>query len=1832
MSTPVSLPVSRCLSAALCLLLVVCVRGFALPAFPGAEGFGANATGGRGGSVYVVTTLADSGPGSFRDAVSQPNRYVVFAVGGVIKISSRIVVKNNLTIAGQTAPGEGITIYGNGLSFSGASNTVTRYIRFRMGVGGDSGKDALGIANGNNLLFDHVTVSWGRDETFSINADDPANPPSNITLQDCMIEMGLQTHSAGGLMQTDGGVSIIRCLYIDNHTRNPKVKGVNEFINCVVYNWGGGGAYILGGDSVGQSYCNVVNNYFISGPNTTVAPFTRGNLNFHLYAAENYEDLNRNGSLDGAPIPPAGYTTVDFQAARYPYPTVARLLTPSEAYAHVLASAGASKVRDRVDRRYLAELTSLGTLGQIPTNENDPPIGGPGPVAGGAAPVDSDGDGMPDVWELAVGTNPAVQDHNGDANGDGYTNLEEYLNGLAPAAVQGVAITGIADDTGGSASDAITSDGTLVFQGTAEGGSTVTLTRIGSGIIGTATASPSGSWSFDYSAAALPEGVYAFAATAATPSGGSTPPTPAFLVRVDRTAPAAADITSVTLDSGSLVFNGASEPMASVSVVQAGQVVGAAVADRDGLWSASYSGPALAPGVYDFSAACSDAAGNAGPISASYRVDTAQPPPTLSTISSDTGVSAVDRITSDPTLVFSGSAAAGSTVTLSRVGTGVLGTAIAGIDGSWSFDYTATALPAGTHVFFATASAAGVSSPASAPAAVTVDGTAPTLSSILRQDPLVSAVVATQVVFRATFSEPVGSVSASAFQLTTTGTAAGTVSGVTFVDPATYDVTVSGIGGEGTLRLDLKAAAPGLTDVAGNAIVAGYTAGQSYTLRAPGSGLWNTSESGEVWSDPFNWEGGAIANGVSATADFSTLDVDATTTVVLDSPRTLGHLVFGDTDTASAAGWTLSDGGSASNTLTLSVNTGIPSITVNALGSGAAANVDVGLSSASGLEKNGAGIAVLTKPNDIAAVAVNRGTLRLASGGGLAVTAGTIGSSGASGTKLEVAQGGTFSASGPVQVVRPSGGSGVYVTGGAAVFDGGLAFANVRDGRVQVSAGTLTAISIDFPRSNDNSQAYSNGMFIQGGETTVGSLSLGSADSYATLSIEGGRLVVTGPLSVGFQKAAGARGGLMRVTGGTFVSANSIDGLILSRRNAGDPGTSNGVATFSGGTSFVEKLSLGSADTTGGTARLEVSGGALYLGSGGIERSGSGKFSTQVTLNSGVLGATADWSSSVPMSLGGAIVVKAADADGTPRSILLSGPLSGSGGLTKTGAGMLTLAGTTTFTGPVTVSEGALRVGGALAGPVVLSGGVLDTEGTGTLTVDNTVTFNGGGSLAFTLAESGDSSRLAIAGAFTKGASGVHTIVLRVGPGLAAGNTYTLATFGSTDFASSDFTVTGLPDGFGAAITITGTSLQITIVARPSIDSPSTATGTYGAAFHYTITATNGPTSFGASGLPAGLTVDTATGAIGGLPQAAGTFSATISASNLGGTATAPLQIEIAKAVAPVTLTGLRQSYDGTARLAAATTIPAGLTVTFAYDGGVTAPVYPGQYAVVATIQDANHSGSASGTLEITTTLLVRHAPSLNGDVEGSVQLARPESVSLNGGAGISTDLLVPGTPVVNLNGQPSYGGTLDAAGSAVPSNTTVTINRGSVLRHVVRRVDAVPFPTVSAPQAPVGTRDLTVNQPGQDLGDLATLRNLTLNRDAGPVVLPPGAYGNVTLNTGTTLVIGQSGGTEPAVYQFSRLTLNGNSSVQVVGPATVRLGESLQVNGGTIGAAEHPAWLRLELATSGVTLNSGSALHGEVLAPAGAVSVNRGAVLRGRATCDSFTVNGGGLLDTAIP
>lgn len=437
-------------------------------AFPGAEGYGRFAKGARASEspeIYHVTNLDDSGKGSLRDAVSQPNRIIVFDVAGVIKLKSRLVFSKNLTIAGQTAPGEGVVVYGNGVSFSAAENIIVRYLRIRMGIGGTSGADAAGIANGGNMIFDHVSATWGLDENFSINWDSKGFEPYNITIQNSIIGQGIMVHACGGLIQTNGGVTLYRNLYIDNKTRNPKVKGLNQFVNNVVYNWGEGGAYILG-DTEASSWGVITNNYFIKGPVEGTKAFTRAKTAFQVYQKGNMIDYNKDGILNGyeateedyrrdASNPESENVTFvksldEFDYSDYDrrklvdgekvvvttipekHPVIAGETTAAEAYDWIINRVGASlPVRDEADNYMIDELLSLGTKGALLSGESELGLpNGVGNIFDGEKMLDTDNDGMPDVWEDANGLD---KNNPNDAllmAENGYLNIENYVNSI----------------------------------------------------------------------------------------------------------------------------------------------------------------------------------------------------------------------------------------------------------------------------------------------------------------------------------------------------------------------------------------------------------------------------------------------------------------------------------------------------------------------------------------------------------------------------------------------------------------------------------------------------------------------------------------------------------------------------------------------------------------------------------------------------------------------------------------------------------------------------------------------------------------------------------------------------------------------------------------------------------------------------------------------------------------------------------------------------------------------------------------------------------------------------------------------------------------------------------------------------------------------------------------------------------------------------------------------------------------------------------------------------------------------------------------------------------
>lgn len=401
-------------------------------AFPGAQGFGRFATGGRGGTVYHVTNLNDSGAGSLRDAISQPNRIIVFDVAGVIRINSRLVFKSNLTLAGQTAPGEGITIYGDGMSCSGASNIIMRYMRFRMGSVGTKDADCAGLANGGNMIFDHCSFAWGQDENFSINWDNKGTAPHDVTIQNSVVGQGLMQHSAGGLIQADN-ITMYRLLLCDNKTRNFKVKGKHQYVNNIVYNWSAY-AYEMGGESAGESFANVEGNLFINGNSTSTSAngFSGGNSNFHFYGNDNWQDRNKDGVFNPELITTTGGS--DQVPTPYNYPEL-DVWAGNSLVDNLLPDVGASlPYRDLTDAYMVNEVLSFGKKGNLINSEKDLPYGTPDTwtVFKGTKLVDTDGDGMPDEWEMANGTDPNKNDAM-DIAANGYANIENYINSITKA-------------------------------------------------------------------------------------------------------------------------------------------------------------------------------------------------------------------------------------------------------------------------------------------------------------------------------------------------------------------------------------------------------------------------------------------------------------------------------------------------------------------------------------------------------------------------------------------------------------------------------------------------------------------------------------------------------------------------------------------------------------------------------------------------------------------------------------------------------------------------------------------------------------------------------------------------------------------------------------------------------------------------------------------------------------------------------------------------------------------------------------------------------------------------------------------------------------------------------------------------------------------------------------------------------------------------------------------------------------------------------------------------------------------------------------------------------
>ena len=430
-------------------LLLASPTGAQQPAFPGAEGYGALASGGRGGSVCHVTTLADFGAGSFRDAVSQPNRTVVFDVGGVVNLTSDVEVVDNITIAGQTAPGQGIAItgatvylnHGFGSSTSyGHTNIIIRHMRFRAGYVQAGDTYSLALKPAHTVMLDHCSIEVGNWQTFSITYNTvTGEQPTDITVQNCIIGASVW-HQLGALCWSPVNLTFHHNLFIDNAGRDPKVWGNMQVINDVVYN------FRLGIYSDGAEQVDFIGNYQINGPGSNANSVNTGvNVNGTnggiYYVSGNVWDNNLNGKLDGVPLTAGtGSFQPNVTGTRICYPAIP--VTEDSAvlaYHKVVSQAGCSLNRDPLDVELALQAASLGTRGPGPNlymKNTDPTnawTGDPIPawsITGGSAPADTDGDGMPDEWELAVGFNYQVAENN-IVETNGYTKLENYLNWLA---------------------------------------------------------------------------------------------------------------------------------------------------------------------------------------------------------------------------------------------------------------------------------------------------------------------------------------------------------------------------------------------------------------------------------------------------------------------------------------------------------------------------------------------------------------------------------------------------------------------------------------------------------------------------------------------------------------------------------------------------------------------------------------------------------------------------------------------------------------------------------------------------------------------------------------------------------------------------------------------------------------------------------------------------------------------------------------------------------------------------------------------------------------------------------------------------------------------------------------------------------------------------------------------------------------------------------------------------------------------------------------------------------------------------------------------------------
>jgi pectate lyase len=416
-------------------------------AFPGAEGFGKYATGGRGGEVLYVTNLNDDGPGSLREAIRKKGpRIVVFAVSGTIELESPLDINNpDITIAGQSAPGQGICVRNYSVNVK-ADNVIIRYMRFRMGDEKKYEGDALSGNKGHsNMMIDHCSMSWSTDECASFYRN------KDFTLQWCIISESLNNsvhskgpHGYGGIW---GGVraTFHHNLLASNKSRNPRFSGspttlntpdeLVDFRNNVIFNWEANSTY--GGE---KGHYNMVNNYYKPGPATEKSKSNRivnpwmpyGKFYIHGNIMEG-DAVVSNNNWNGGVQPQEGGVIDSFRTNK-PFEVLPiQLQSAKDAFQSVINKAGANLYRDAADERIIKEIKS----GKAPFGkdkngiiDSQRDVGGWPELLSENAPKDDDRDGMPDEWEKAHHLDPSQNDAALYSINKNYTNIEVYLNSI----------------------------------------------------------------------------------------------------------------------------------------------------------------------------------------------------------------------------------------------------------------------------------------------------------------------------------------------------------------------------------------------------------------------------------------------------------------------------------------------------------------------------------------------------------------------------------------------------------------------------------------------------------------------------------------------------------------------------------------------------------------------------------------------------------------------------------------------------------------------------------------------------------------------------------------------------------------------------------------------------------------------------------------------------------------------------------------------------------------------------------------------------------------------------------------------------------------------------------------------------------------------------------------------------------------------------------------------------------------------------------------------------------------------------------------------------------